>query len=184
MSFTPRVFGCDRVSAPWPRHTRRALMRQWRRSLSAIALLLALGQAPALAAVINVDGTACTLVDAITSANADAAAGGCPAGNGADTIVLPTGSTQSLTSVDNTTLGPTGLPVVSSTVTIRGRDSTIRRASSAPEFRILAVASSGGLTLRQDHGERGGERGSLVGGGGGVAQLAATPDPDAQHRVG
>ena len=49
-----------------PRRTRRALARQWRRSLSAIALLLALGQAPALAATINVDGTTCTLVDAIT----------------------------------------------------------------------------------------------------------------------
>jgi len=123
------------------------LVRQWRRSLSAIALLLALGQAPALAAVINVDGTACTLVDAITSANTDAAAGGCPAGNGADTIVLPTGSTQSLTAVDNITLGPTGLPLITSTVTIRGRNSTIQRESNAPEFRILAVDSSGDLTL-------------------------------------
>jgi len=81
------------------------LVRQWRRSLSAIALLLALGQAPALAATISVDGTTCTLVDAITSANTNAAAGGCPAGNGADTIVLPTGSTQLLTVVDNSTLG-------------------------------------------------------------------------------
>ena len=81
------------------------------------------------------------------SANTDAAAGGCPEGNGADTIKLPTGSTQSLTAVDNTTHGPTGLPVISSTVTIRGRNSTIQRASNAPEFRILAVDSSGDLTL-------------------------------------
>ena len=143
----PRVLGYYTRLCALPRRTRRALVRQWRRSLSAIALLLALGQAPALAATINVDGTICTLVDAITSANTDAAAGGCPTGNGADTIVLPTKSAQSLAAVDNTTHGPTGLPVISSTITIRGRNSTIRRESDAPEFRILAVASSGDLTL-------------------------------------
>nr|MDQ3566132.1 hypothetical protein [Pseudomonadota bacterium] len=143
----PRYSGYYRQLCQLPRRVRRQLQRQWRRSLSALALLLALGQAPALAATINVDGTTCTLVDAITSANTDAAAGGCAAGNGADTIVLPTGSTQSLTALDNTTHGPTGLPLITSTVTIRGRNSTIRRESGAPEFRILAVASSGDLTL-------------------------------------
>jgi hypothetical protein len=34
-----------------------------------LALLLTLGQAPALAVTINVDGTVCTLFDAITAAN-------------------------------------------------------------------------------------------------------------------
>ena len=105
------------------------------------------GQAPALAATIDVDGTNCTLADAIRSANTNTAVGGCTKGSGADTIVLPTGSTQSLTAVDNTTHGPTGLPVIRSAVTIQGRNSTIQRESSAPEFRILAVASSGDLTL-------------------------------------
>jgi len=142
-----------------PRRTRRALVRQWRRSLFAIALLLALGQAPALAATIavapgippdiNADGI-CALIEAIDNANADAQThSDCVAGEGADTIKLPTGSTQSLTAVDNTSLGPTGLPVISSTVTIRGRNSTIRRESDALEFRILAVASSGDLTLHR-----------------------------------
>ncbi len=39
-----------------PRSMRRALQRQWRRSLAGLALLLVLGQAPALAATINVSG--------------------------------------------------------------------------------------------------------------------------------
>src|SRR5215216_799439 len=46
------------------RRVRRSLQRQWKRSLAGVALLLALGQAPALAATINVVG-ACTLVRAI-----------------------------------------------------------------------------------------------------------------------
>ena len=46
-----------------------------------------LGGAPVLAATINVDGTNCTLADAIRSANTDAAVGGCTKGSGADTLV-------------------------------------------------------------------------------------------------
>ena len=45
------------------RHARRTLQRKWKQSLSGIALLLALN--PAQAATINVDGTNCTLIDAI-----------------------------------------------------------------------------------------------------------------------
>jgi len=67
------------------------LRKRWRRSLGGIALLYALGQIPpALAAPIDVGG-ACTLVDAITAANADQVAGGCAAGSGVDTITLPAG---------------------------------------------------------------------------------------------
>ena len=64
-----------------PRRVRRALQRQWRLPLAGVALMLALGQSPALAATIPVGGS-CTLVDAITAANTDTATGGCPAGNG------------------------------------------------------------------------------------------------------
>jgi hypothetical protein len=88
-----------------PRRVRRALQRQWRLPLAGIALLLALGQQPVQAATIPVGG-ACTLVDAITAANTDTATGGCPAGSGADTILLPAGSTQTLTEVNNSTYGP------------------------------------------------------------------------------
>src|SRR5215213_3166380 len=131
------------------RQMRRSLQRQWKRSLAGIALLLALGQAPALAATINVGG-GCTLVRASVAANNNTtASGNCRKGSGADTIVLPSGSTQRLTTVNNTVFGPTGLPVIRSDITIAGHNSTIRRTASAPDFRIFAVGDNGDLTLRR-----------------------------------
>jgi hypothetical protein len=132
-----------------PRRVRRTLQRQWRLPLAGIALMLALEQQPLHAATIPVSA-GCTLVHAITAANTDMATNGCPAGSGADTIVLPAGSTQALTSVNNSTYGETGLPVISSVITIEGQGSTIRRdVDGAPEFRILAVNSTGDLTLNE-----------------------------------
>src|SRR5215208_4326246 len=145
----PRFTDQYRQLKTLPRRMRRGLQRQWKRSLAGVALLLALGQAPALAATINVGGT-CTLVRAINAANSDTTAGGnCIQGSGADTIVLPANSTQTLTAVNNIRYGPTGLPAIRSIITIAGNNSTIRRAASAPEFRILAVGQNGNLTLRQ-----------------------------------
>src|SRR5215203_1749630 len=124
------------------RRVRRSLQRQWKRSLAGVALLIALGQAPALAATINVSGT-CTLVRAIVAANNNTtASGNCRKGSGADTIVLPRGSTQTLTAVNNTNYGPTGLPTVRTPITIVGNGSTIRRAKSAPSFHIFSVAQA------------------------------------------
>ena len=131
-----------------PRRMRRALQRQWRMPLAGVALMLALGQSPALAATIQVGG-ACTLVDAITAANTDTATGGCPAGSGADTIVLPPGSTHTLTAINHNIYGHTGLPVISSAITIAGQGSTILRASEAPDFRLFAVRHTGDLTLQE-----------------------------------
>jgi Chlamydia polymorphic membrane protein (Chlamydia_PMP) repeat len=152
-----------------PRRVRRVLQRQWRGPLIGMALVLALGQRPGLAATIPVSDT-CTLVDAITAANTDRARGGCPAGSGADTIVLPPGSTQTLTAVHNDTYGPTGLPVIRSVVTIAGQGSTITRDSGAPEFRIVAVNGTGDLTLQETTvsggvAESSGEQGPGRGGG-------------------
>ena len=70
--------------------------------LAGVALMLALGQSPGLAATIPVNAN-CTLIDAITAANTDTATGGCPAGSGVDTIVPPPGSTQTLPTVNNNT---------------------------------------------------------------------------------
>ncbi|HKH19584.1 MAG TPA: hypothetical protein VKB53_01515, partial [Gammaproteobacteria bacterium] len=131
------------------RRMRRGLQRQWKRSLAGVALLVALGQAPALAATINVSRT-CTLVRAINAANSDTTVGGnCTQGSGADTIVLPRGSTQTLTTVNNMNYGPTSLPTVRTPITIQGNSSTIRRAKSAPSFQIFSVVQTGKLTLQK-----------------------------------
>jgi hypothetical protein len=61
---------------------RRGLQRQWRKSLAGIALLLALGQTPALATTISVD-EACTLIGATRLTNTDAT-GGCTVGRTVD----------------------------------------------------------------------------------------------------
>jgi parallel beta helix pectate lyase-like protein len=156
-----------------PRRVRRALQRHWGVPLATLALWLALGQLPALAATIPVGG-GCTLVDAITAANTDAATGGCPAGSGADTIVLPPGSTQTLTTVHNDTYGPTGLPVISTVITIAGQESTIARASGAPAFRLLAVTSTGDLTLQETTVSGGASAGYPGGYCGGVANYGGT----------
>ena len=111
-------------------------------------LALALGGVPALAATINVGG-ACTLLQAIRAANTDTAKGGCPAGSGADTLVLPVGSTQTLTAVQDTAYGPSGVPVISSPITIAGNGSTIQRDEDAPAFRIITVNFVGELTLQE-----------------------------------
>src|SRR5215813_966152 len=141
-----------------PRRVRRRLHRHGGHSLAGLALLLALGAAPALAATITVTTTTpdinagdgqCSLIEAIVNANNDAATyADCTAGSGADTIVLPASSTHMLTAVNNATYGATGLPVVSSEITIEGNNSTIRRDSGAPNFRIVAVNATGNLTLK------------------------------------
>lgn len=146
-----------------PRSVRRALQRnlaasrelaipaEWRRrlaySLAGAALLLALENAPAQAATIKVGG-GCTLVNAINSANSDSSVGGCTAGSGADIINLPKGA-QILTAVDNSTYGVTGLPVITTDITIQGNNSFIERANAAPQFRLLAVGPSGTLTINK-----------------------------------
>ena len=122
-----------------------------------------------MAATINVDGTSCTLIDAVTAANNDAPAGGCTAGSGADTLVLPAGSTHTLTAVNNYSYSydSTGLPRVTSAITIAGNGSTITRDPGAPQFRILEVAENGHLTL-QEITVSGGANTSLYGRGGGL----------------
>ncbi|MGH8567048.1 MAG: choice-of-anchor Q domain-containing protein, partial [Gammaproteobacteria bacterium] len=127
---------------------RRTLQRRYARSLAGVALLLALGQLPALAATITVGG-GCTLVDAITAANTDLVTGGCPAGSGADVIAL-TGNVT-LSAVNNTTDGSNGLPSITSPITLNGGSHTLQRSTvtGTPEFRLMHVADSGNLTLDQ-----------------------------------
>jgi predicted transglutaminase-like cysteine proteinase len=90
---------------------RRSLQRQWKRSLASVALLIALGQAPALATTVNVGGNY-TLVRAIVAAHNTTASGHCRK-EAAQTLlycpptarVLPANSTQTLTAVNNSVNG-------------------------------------------------------------------------------
>ena len=100
----------------------------------------------------------CVLRDAIKSASFQAAQGGCPAGSGDDTVVLPAGVTISLGDTDNQNSGRNGLPIVYGRLTIEGNGATIQRAAGcgiydAPAngtFRFFLVANydSSVLTLR------------------------------------
>jgi len=127
---------------------RRRLQRRLGVGLAGAALLLALTGGPAGANptnTITVDGS-CTLVDAINAANTDTATGSCGAGSGADTIDLQVD--VSLTAVDNTTYGNSGLPVINTPITIEGNGHTISRSGSASvDFRVMAVGSGGNLSL-------------------------------------
>ena len=123
--------------------------RMTKGAVAAAALSLTMAGGAVEAATITVNPPSCSLIDAINSANTDSAAGGCSAGSGADTIVLPAGSTTTLTVVDNDTYKDTGLPVVSSEVTIQGNGSVIERDETAPPFSIFAVSNTGNLTLEE-----------------------------------
>jgi hypothetical protein len=89
--------------------------------------------------------TAATVSDLIADINAANAAGG------SNTITLVAGTTFTLTAVDNTTDGATGLPVIAAkdNLTLAGNGDTLARstASGTPAFRLLDVAPGGSLTL-------------------------------------
>ena len=126
----------------------------WIGTVAWVTLMAAMPQARA--ATIAVDNADCTLIEAIRNANSDSTNGdnGCAAGSGADTIRLPAGSTVTLTQSLNELTAPfgnsfTGLPLVTSTITIEGNGSTVTRDASAPEFRILRIASGGNLTIQR-----------------------------------
>jgi hypothetical protein len=90
--------------------------------------------------------TAASVAELITDINAANAAGG------SNTITLVAGTTFTLTAVDNTTDGPTGLPVIAANddLTIAGNGDTITRGngSGTPAFRLFDVAAGGSLTLQ------------------------------------
>lgn len=113
-------------------------------SLAAASLY---GPTAAQAASLEVDGTTCNLQDAVVAANTDAAVGGCPAGAGADTLLLTANTIYTLDSARRA--DPSTGIFVSSPVTIEGRGATIRRATNDPnEFRLIAVVNGGDLTIR------------------------------------
>jgi hypothetical protein len=86
-----------------------------------------------------------SLSDLIADINAANAAGG------SNTITLVAGTTFTLSAVNNTTDGATGLPVVAANdnLTIVGNGDVIQRstASGVPAFRLVDVANGASLTL-------------------------------------
>ena len=126
--------------AAMPRRWRRQLRRKAAVSLGSAALVLALAgpivAAPALqptapdatitvvnGEVANVNNNKCGLIEAIINArtsNAGAMRPDCTPGNlnGPDTVSLPANGTFVLTEAHNEQFGPTGLPVITSAVTI------------------------------------------------------------------
>jgi hypothetical protein len=75
-------------------------------------------------------------------------------GGGSNSIILtaPATSPYALTAADNSTDGPTGLPVIAwgNDLTIVGNGDTIERSTdpATPNFRLLVVASGASLTLQ------------------------------------
>jgi hypothetical protein len=109
--------------------------------------------------------SAVTVSDLIADINAANSAGG----TNTITLTAPTSSPYVLTAVNNSTDGPTGLPVIAGgnakqadTLTIVGNGDIIERstASGTPDFRLFDVANGGSLTLENLTLENGLEVGS------------------------
>ena len=150
------------------RRGRRAVGRRLAPALLGASLLagLVMVPAPAAAAGIIADGTICTIVEAIQSAESDTAVGGCASGSGADVITMTAGATLT-TSSGYYANDDTGLPQVTTAITIEGGGHAIARDSAAPDFSILAVSNTGDLTLN-DVTISGGRITSFYSSGGGI----------------
>jgi hypothetical protein len=103
-----------------------------------LAGLLAAAPAAQASTGVSVRCDSQLLIDAITAANK----------NGGATINLTPGCTYRLTTANNSNpmLGDTGLPVITSRITLNGFHTTI--AGNSTSFRILQVAGTGNLTLQ------------------------------------
>jgi hypothetical protein len=86
------------------------------------------------AATITVDGTTCTLADALVSANTNAVVGGCVAGTGDDVINMQADVTLSA-----------DLPPVSSNITIEGNDHIVDGDGQYTAFKV--ATASGDMTI-------------------------------------
>jgi hypothetical protein len=115
--------------------------------------------------------TGASVSDLIADINAANLAGG------SNVITLAPKNTFSLTAVNNSTLGPTGLPCIAANdnLTIIGNGDTIQRstAKGTPAFRLFEVASGATLTL-QNLTVQGGLENTGWGGGGIFTQGSLT----------
>ena len=149
-----------------PRNWRRRLQRRAAVTVAGAALLLAmagfgvLAQPRSTITVVNgevnpANNDKCSLVEAIENANdtdngqpRDDCAAGDP--NGADVIVLPAGGSFNVTKVVDYYYGYSGLPAITSAITVQGNGSTISRSGNK-DMRFFAVVGyepqAGNLTL-------------------------------------
>ena len=188
-----------------PAH-RRAGRGRLRATAAVLCLLLAAG-APWRTATVHASTTItvtttsdvigpdfqCSLREAIIAANTDTAYNGCPAGSGADTIVLQNGQTYTLSKDDDGGghATETGTPVssnddldITSAITIQGNGATIQRSTTATcnlngtadpgEFRIFEVHSGATLTLQNITVRNGCADGSGGDGNGGAIAVSGT----------
>lgn len=116
-----------------------------------IAMALSQAAMASQAATITVS-EACSLANAIRSANQSMAIGGCDTGSaGVNIIDLPVAQVITLSSIelDGAKAGPGGLPLIDSHITIQGNGSTIERSSAVatPEFRLFGLEGGSSLTI-------------------------------------
>ncbi|MCP3982143.1 MAG: hypothetical protein GY716_22785 [bacterium] len=97
--------------------------------------------------VLLVDGVGCSLLDAMIAAGTDSATGGCPAGTGADLVVLETDTVLYSPHNSGYGLGGNAFPVVTSHIVVQGDGFHVTRANGAPEFRFFEVGTNGTLTM-------------------------------------
>ncbi len=83
-------------------------------------------------------GDAASLVNAINTANG---------ASGADTILLTADITLTTPSESSGTYGDTGMPAITSDITIEGQGHVIMRDTNGVKFRLIRVATGGSLTL-------------------------------------
>ncbi|HEX8206210.1 MAG TPA: CSLREA domain-containing protein, partial [Solirubrobacteraceae bacterium] len=130
--------------------------------LATLALLVLAAPAPAATITVTTTGDteandgACSLREAIVAANNDVAAGGCPEGDGADTIVLPAGTypiEQAGAGEDGNSIGDFDIGE-SATIDGAGADTTVIDGNGldrvlhvgAGTVRIEGVTITGGRT--------------------------------------
>ncbi|MBS1796695.1 MAG: CSLREA domain-containing protein [Acidobacteria bacterium] len=119
-------------------------MRETKKIIFLLSVLLVFGALGAKAATITVNttvdenntGASCSLREAITAANNDAAFGGCPAGSGTDTISFGTTGTI--------TVGST-LPTLNTNMSISGPGAASLTISGNNSVRIMTI--NNGLTV-------------------------------------
>jgi hypothetical protein len=138
----------------------RALQQKLARTLAGTALLLVLGQGASDAETITVNTTVpgiaadgkCSLIEAIINANNNSLTHpDCLVAGDSDPtedhIVLPK-KTFTLTAPYDTYYGYTGLPLITSAITIEGNGAKITRKKTGAHFRLLAVTNTGDLELQ------------------------------------